>query len=163
MIKQKTIPMTPEDLQNFITTHGIQAAILPMAEHTPTVMDAARVLGAETDQIIKSLIFLANGNPVLVINNGLARVDRRKLADCLETHHKKVRLASPEQALAFSGYMVGSMPPFGHKQTLPTFVDTGVCRMDMIYGGGGGIDAMMRLTTRELLRVTRATVVDVSE
>ncbi|MCU0615276.1 MAG: hypothetical protein MUD09_09405, partial [Desulfobacterales bacterium] len=75
----------------------------------------------------------------------------------------KVRFASPEQALAISGYIVGSMPPFGHKQKLPTLVDTNVPRMDMIFAGGGGIDAMMRLTSHELLRVTPAKVVDISE
>lgn len=155
--------MTPEDLQKFIDENGIEATILPMAEHTPTVIDAARALCAQTDQIIKSLVFIAGGNPLLVINNGLARVDRRKLADCLGINPRKVRFASPDQALAFSGYMVGSMPPFGHKQTLPTLVDSNITRMEIIYAGGGGIDAMMSLTSRELLRVTGAKVVDVSE
>jgi Cys-tRNA(Pro) deacylase len=161
-MNHKIIAMTPEDLQRFIDANGIHATILPMAEHTPTVIDAARALGADTDQIIKSLVFMAKGKPLLVINNGLARVDRRKLADCLEINCKKVRFASPEQALAFSGYMVGSMPPFGHKQALHTLVDTNVPRMDTIFAGGGGIDAMMRLRSQELLRVTRAKVVDVS-
>lgn len=159
----KIVAMTPEDLQQFVNANGIKATILPMTQHTLTVIDAAMALGADTDQIIKSLVFMANGSPLLVINNGLARVDRRKLAACLEINYKKVRFASPEQALAFSGYMVGSMPPFGHKQTMHTIVDTKVPGMDTIFAGGGGIDAMMRLTSQELLCVTRAKVVDVSE
>jgi Cys-tRNA(Pro) deacylase len=162
-MNNKIVAMTPEDLQRFLDSNGIEATILHMAEHTATVIDAARVLGAETDQIIKSLVFMANGSPVLVINNGLARVDRRKLAGYLELNPKKVRFASPEQALAFSGYLVGSMPPFGHKQTMHTLMDTNVSGMDTIFAGGGGIDAMMRLTSKELLRVTRAKVVDISE
>lgn len=162
-MNNKIVAMTSGDLQRFIDANGIEATILPMAEHTPTVIDAARALGAETDQIIKSLVFMANGGPLLVINNGLARVDRRKLGECLGMNHKKVRFASPDQALAFSGYMVGSMPPFGHKQTLLTLVDSNISGMDIIFAGGGGIDAMMRLTSHELLRVTRAKVVDVSE
>jgi hypothetical protein len=60
--------MTPENLQHFIDTNGIEATILPMNESTPTVMDAARVLDVRADQVIKSLIFIANGNPILVIN-----------------------------------------------------------------------------------------------
>lgn len=159
----KIVAMTPEDLQQFVNANGIEATILPMTQHTSTVIDAAMALGADTDQIIKSLVFMANGSPLLVINNGLARVDRRKLAACLEINYKKVRFASPEQALAFTGYMVGSMPSFGHKQAMHTIVDTNVPGMDIIFAGGGGIDAMMRLTSQELLRVTRAKVVDVSE
>ncbi len=162
-MNHKIVAMTPGDLQRFIDSNGIKATILPMAEHTPTVIDAARALGAETDQIIKSLVFMANGSPLLVINNGLARVDRRKLGEFLGMNHKKVRFASPEQALAFSGYIVGSMPPFGHKQKLPTLVDTNVPGMDIIFAGGGGIDAMIELTSLELLRVTLAKVVDISE
>jgi len=157
------VVMTPMDLQRFIDANGIEATILPMAEHTPTVVDAARVLGVETNQIIKSLVFMVNGNPLLVINNGLTRVDRRKLAACLGMNQKKVKFANTEQALVFSGYMVGSMPPFGHKQILPTLMDKKIPGLDIIFAGGGGIDAMMRLTSPELLRITQAKVVDVSE
>lgn len=162
-MNNKIVAMTSGDLQRFIDANSIEATILPMAGHTPTVIDAARVLGSETDQIIKSLVFMANGSPVLVINNGLARVDRRKLADYLGINYKKVRFASPEQALAFTGYVVGSMPPFGHKQALPTFVDEAVPKMDTIFAGGGCIDAMMQLIPSELIRVTQARIVDISE
>ena len=155
--------MTPEDLQQFINKNDIEATILAMSEKTPTVIDAARALNAKTDQIIKSLVFIIAGNPLLVINNGLARVDRRKLAECLEINPRKVKFASPDQALVYTGYVVGSMPPFGHKETLPTLVDSNIPGMEMIYAGGGGIDAMMRLTPKELLRVTRAKVADLSE
>jgi prolyl-tRNA editing enzyme YbaK/EbsC (Cys-tRNA(Pro) deacylase) len=59
--------------------------------------------------------------------------------------------------------MVGSMPPFGHQQILPTLVDKKIPSLDIIFAGGGGIDAMMRLTSHELLRITQAKVVDISE
>ncbi len=154
--------MTSDDLQRFIDEQRIQADILPMDEHTPTVPDAARALGVETDQIIKSLVFRINDEPVLVINNGLARVDRRKLAARLEVGRKRVKFATPGQALDITGYVVGSMPPFGHRQKLRTFLDPAASRLDEVYGGGGDIDAMMRLTPSELIRVTEAEVLDVS-
>ena len=152
-----------DDLQAFINANAVGATILPLGEHTPTVADAARVLAVETDEIVKSLVFLVNGEPLLVINNGLARVDRKKVAAHLGVGQKRVKFASPDQALSISGYVVGSMPPFGHRRPLPTLVDTMVMDWETVYGGGGGIDAMMRVTTTELIRVTDAQVISISE
>ena len=156
-------PLTIDDLQQFIDTNVITATIMPLATHTTTVSDAARALAVDTAQIIKSLLFLVNGDPLLVINNGTARVDRRKLAAYLGVGRKRVKFASAEQALAITGYVVGSMPPFGHRQPLKTLVDPAVTRLDTVYGGGGALDAMLRLTVAELLRVTGAEVVAVAE
>jgi Cys-tRNA(Pro) deacylase len=155
--------MDRTDLQAFIDDHHIQATTMPLDQHTLTVGDAARALGVDTDQIIKSLVFHIDGTPLLVINNGLARVDRRKLAAHLGVGRKKVKFASPDTAFALTGYVVGSMPPFGHKQKLRTLVDTAVTQLDILYGGGGDIDAMMRLTSQELLSVSQAEVVPFSE
>lgn len=155
--------MDKTDLQIFIDEHHIQATILPLSEHTLTVGDAARALAVNTDQIIKSLVFHLDGKPLLVINNGLARVDRRKLAAHLGVGRKKVKFASPDTAFALTGFVVGSMPPFGHKHKLRTLVDTAVTELDIIYGGGGDIDAMMRLTPDELLKVSQAELVPFSE
>ncbi|MFQ5616770.1 MAG: aminoacyl-tRNA deacylase, partial [Anaerolineales bacterium] len=155
-------PLSSTDLQRFIDEHQIKATILPMNEHTPTVPDAARALGVETDQIIKTLVFLVRDEPLLVINNGLARVERRKVAARLGVGRKRVKFASAERALEITGYVVGSMPPFGHRQKLRTFVDPAITELEVIFGGGGEIDAMMGLTPAELLRVTGAEVLEVS-
>ena len=155
--------LTHHDLQQFIDTHRIEATILPLDAHTATVSDAARVLGVLTDQIIKSLVFSINDTPLLVINNGLARVDRRKLAKYLGIGRNKVKFARPDQALEMTGYVVGSMPPFGHRQPLRTLVDSAVSRQETVYGGGGDINAMMRLTPTVLLSETAAGVLDLSE
>lgn len=154
--------MTSDDLRSFITERGIDATILPMASHTATVGDAARELEVAPGQIIKSLVFMIDDQPLLVITNGTARVDRKKLAAFLGVGRKRVRFADADQALGITGYVVGSMPPFGHRQPLRTVVAPAVTRLDLIYGGGGDIDAMLRLTPAELLRATTAQVVEVS-
>ena len=155
--------MTSADLLKFIATHHIDATILHLDAHTSTVSDAARELGVDTGQIIKSLVFMIDNKPLLVINNGTARVDRKKLATVLGVGRKRVKFASAEQALAITGFVVGSMPPFGHRQMLRTLVAPAITRLDLIYGGGGDIDAMMRLTPSDLMRVTGAEMTDVSE
>lgn len=156
-------PLSSKTLQTLIDKHRLAAVILPMDAHTATVGDAANALGVDAALIIKSLVFMAGDQPILVINNGPARVDRKKLAAYLGVNRKRVKFASIEQALETTGYVVGSMPPFGHRQTLRTVVDTATAELDTVYGGGGSIDAMMRLSSSELLRETHAEVVDISE
>ena len=158
-----TSPWGRADLQAYIDTHHLKATILPMAVHTATVADAAAALGVDSSRIIKSLVFMAADQPVLVVNNGTARVDRKKLAACLGLNRKRVKFATAGQALEITGYVVGSMPPFGHRQPMRTLVDAAAAEMEVVYGGGGDIDAMMRLFVPELLAVTRAEVADFSE
>ena len=155
--------LTSADLQRFIAEHHIQATILPLAEHTLTVPDAARALQVEPEQIIKTLVFLVKEQPFLVINNGTAKVDQRKVADRLGVGRKQVKFAGADQALAITGYVVGSMPPFGHRQKLTTFIDPAITALPVIFGGGGDTNAMLRLSPAELLRVTQAELLAVSE
>jgi len=157
-----TASLNSTNLQRYIDLNNIQATILRLDEHTATVSDAARALRVATDQIIKSLVFVTDGQPLLVINNGLARVDRRRLAVVLGVGRRRVKFATAEQALAVTGFVVGSMPPFGHRQKLRTLVDPAVTQQKTVFGGGGDLDAMMKLVSAELLRVAAAEVVEIS-
>ncbi len=159
----KGMKMDSENLRQFIDRYNIAADIIGLEEHTLTVGDAARALHVETDQIIKSLVFQVNGDPLLVINNGLARVDRKKLAAYLGVGRKKVKFADPDQVLEITGFIVGSMPPFGHKNKLRTLIDPAVTRMETVYGGGGDINAMMKIAIDVLLEATQAEVTELSE
>ena len=154
--------LNSQDLKQFIDQYQIAAEILPMQEDTPTVPDAARALGVEEDQIIKSLVFLVDGRPTLVIANGTQKVDNRLVARHFGVGRKRAKMARPEQALEITGYIVGAMPPFGHHTRLRTIVDPGVIAHQEIFGGGGEINAMLRLTPEELLRITGADIVRVS-
>lgn len=159
----ETAPLGRGALQHYISEQGIDAAIIPLDAHTATVADAALALGVDTDQIIKSLVFRCDDTALLVITNGLARVDRKKIAGLLGVGRKKVKFATAEEVLDITGFIVGSMPPFGHRTRLRTLVDPAVMRLDTVYGGGGDIDAMMRLAPAELIRVTGAHLAAVSE
>lgn len=142
------------DLQNFINEQQITAEILHLDVDTPTVADAAVALNVAPEQIIKSVLFLADKRPVMVIASGLARLDRKALADFLGVSRRRVKIASAEQVLAHTGYVAGSVPPFGYKQPIETVVETAVTQLTgSIYGGGGEIHVLMRLTVAELQRV----------
>jgi prolyl-tRNA editing enzyme YbaK/EbsC (Cys-tRNA(Pro) deacylase) len=156
-------PLTSDDLAAFIRRFGISAEILHLPVATPTVEDAARAVGTEPDRIVKSLLFLVDGSPALVIACGPSLVSRRRLAAHFGVSPKRVKLATPEVALLASGYPVGALPPFGHREQLPTLIDRRVVLQQQVYAGGGSIRALLRIGSQELARVTRATMLDLVE
>ncbi len=153
-----TGPLSPANLQAFLEDHQIDAQIVFPGAPTPTVPAAAQALGVEVDQIVKSVVFLVDGKPFLVYGCGVRRVDPRKLAERLNVSRKKVRLADADQVLEITGYAVGTVPPVGLKTPMPAFMDPAIQRYETVYAGGGGIDALLRIRSAELLRVSGAEI-----
>jgi len=151
-------PLGPANLQAFLDNHQIDAEIVFPGAPTPTVPAAAQALGVEVDQIVKSVVFLVDDKPFLVYGCGTRRVDPRKLAERLHVNRKKVRLADADQVLEITGYAVGTVPPVGLKTPMPAFMDPAIQRYETVYAGGGGMDALLRIRSAELLRVSGAEI-----
>ncbi len=149
-----------DDLWAFLQTRGIAAEIVHLDVPTPTVESAALAVGTEVDQIIKSILFIADEHPVLAIACGLSNIQRRAIADLLAIGKKRVKLATPEMVLEISGFEVGAMPPFGHRQPLNTLVDQRVLDFSDAYAGGGAENVLLHLNPQDILRVTGAKVLD---
>ena len=145
--------LTSQNLQQFINSNSVQAQIVHLAVPTLTVADAAEALSVVPEQIIKSVLFLADGEPVLVIAGGTKRIGWKTLADYLGVSRRRLKTAKPEQVLAIAGYVVGSVPPFGHQGKIRTIVETAVTQQSTIFGGGGDTNALLKLTVAELQRV----------
>lgn len=151
-------PLTPANVQAYLDEVGIEAEIVYPGEPTPTVPAAAQALGVEVDQIVKSVVFLVDGRPFVVYANGTRRVDPRKLAKRLAVSRKRVKLAEADQVLELTGYAVGTVPPVGLKTRMPAYLDPAIQTHEVIYAGGGGINALLKITPAELLRATSAEV-----
>ena len=154
-------------LQSYMDRNAIPGEILHLSVPTPTVETAAQAVGVRPEQIVKSILFLVDEvnapgalRPVLAIVNGTAYVERRVIAGLYGVGKKRVRLASPEEVQTITGYEVGAMPPFGHRQPLPTLLDRGVLDLPEVYAGGGDENALLRLKPDDILRASRAKVLD---
>lgn len=155
--------MNSVDLAAFIKQHEIEAEIVHLASPTLTVAAAAEAMGVTPEQIIKSVLFLADGEPVLAIGNGTARIAWKRLADYLGVSRRRLKTANAEKVLAITGYVVGSVPPFGHQTKLRTVVEQSVYEQAVVYGGGGEIDALMRLETAVLPQIVGAETAELSD
>lgn len=155
--------MDSADLAQYIGENNIKAEIVHLQVETLTVAAAAEAVQVAPDQIIKSVLFLADEKPVLVVANGLSRIHYKRLADELGLSRRRVKMARADQVLAITGYEVGAVPPFGHLQKLPALIDCTVLEVTAVYGGGGEGNALMHLTTEELQRVLQGKVVDIAD
>lgn len=160
--------MPPGSLEAYLRAHHIAGELLRLPEHTPTVEAAARVMGTTVEGIVKSVLFVQDtdgGTPaeraVLVVANGLSRVDYRRVADCLGVSRRRLKLADADTVLVLTGQPVGGVAPFGHPQPLRTVIDRRVLEQPFVFAGGGALDALLRLTPAEIVRVTGAVTVDV--
>jgi prolyl-tRNA editing enzyme YbaK/EbsC (Cys-tRNA(Pro) deacylase) len=149
-----------DDLRAWIEARGVPARLVVPGVPTPTVPAAAAALGVEPGAILKSLVFIVEGEPRLVVAAGDDRLPYRALARAFGVSRRRIRLANAEEALAITGYAVGAMPPFGHRRELETVVDQDRVRPGrVVYGGGGSQDALLEITTDVLLAVTSARAV----
>ena len=156
-------PWTPADLQSYLDATKFPAEIIHVTAETPTVPAAAAALNVTVDEIVKTVIFLIEETPYAIIANGVRRVDPRKLAARFGVSRKKVKLADADSVTALTGYLPGAVPPVGHRQKLPVLMDQMVRRHEVIYAGGGGIAAMLRVRSEDLWRHTDAELLSVLE
>ncbi len=149
--------LPPLDLAEFIRAQGLDAEIVAPGVEMPTVDAAAAVLGVPPERIFKSILFQAkDGACVMAVACGRARVDARALETL--TGLARLRLASPEVALAVTGYPAGGTPPVGHRQRFPVIVDTRVAAQPWGWAGGGRKELMVRIASADIVRLTGGTV-----
>ena len=138
---------------------GLEVTVRTLDQPTRTVAEAAAALDVDAGQIAKSLVFLADGEPVVIVASGAHRVDVDQLAlacDCAV-----IDKATPEDVRASTGFAVGGVPPFGHG--LSIMLDEALLEYDEVYAAGGDGNTLFAVDPRELASATGARIVRVAE
>ena len=142
-------------LESYIRREGIEGEMIPVFD-VQTVEKAAKRLNCSKKQIFKSIVFVCeDGTGVVGIVDGESRVDKSKLESICG---KKLRVAKREEVLKLTGFSVGGVSPFGTGCLV--FVDRGVMDEEIVYGGGGDENHLIKIKSRELLKVAK--VVDIA-
>ena len=148
--------MTPvERVVAALAAGGLEADVRRFDQPVPTAAAAAEVLGCEVGAVANSLVFDADGEPLLVLASGAHRVDTGKVAALVGA--RRVRRASPAFVLAATGQEVGGVAPVGHPSPLQTVVDVDLGAHPLLWAGGGDHHTMFAVRYGDLLRVTRGT------
>jgi prolyl-tRNA editing enzyme YbaK/EbsC (Cys-tRNA(Pro) deacylase) len=124
---------------------------------TRTAADAAQAIGCEVGQIVKSLVFVAAGRPVVALMSGANRLDERRLAALAGD---PVTKADAEVARGATGYAIGGVPPFGHVSDVPVFMDRDLLQHEVVWAAAGRPDSVFAITPERLRELSNATVAD---
>ena len=155
-------PLTTTDVQAALDQLGLGIQIRLFDSSTATSQQAADNIGCELGQIVKSLCFIIDGQPIVVLASGDQRVDDRKLAEFYGVGRKKVKIASAEECVAIYGYEPGGVPPVGHRTPgLPIYIDDSLQRYEMLYAAGGAHNAIFPITLAQLTAATGGKIADV--
>jgi prolyl-tRNA editing enzyme YbaK/EbsC (Cys-tRNA(Pro) deacylase) len=139
---------------------GASGAIRMLPDAVHTAAAAAAALGVEVGQIANSLIFDADGEPLLVLTSGAHRVDTARV--CGLVGATTVRRASPEFVREHTGQPIGGVAPVGHPKPIRTLVDTALSQYGEIWAAGGIPPAVFPTTFAELVRITSGTPAEVA-
>jgi prolyl-tRNA editing enzyme YbaK/EbsC (Cys-tRNA(Pro) deacylase) len=134
---------------------GIEVRHFPAGTRTAT--DAARAVGCEVGQIVKSLVFVAGGRPVVALVSGANRLDESRLGAAAG---EPVAKADAEVARSATGYSIGGVPPFGHTTDVPVFMDRDLLAHNVVWAAAGRPDSVFEIHPERLRELSQATVAD---
>lgn len=140
---------------------GLSLEIQRFPEGTRTADDAARAVGCDVGQIVKSLVFIADDDPVVALVSGRNRLDTAKLAAALGAG--AVRRADGDEARLATGYAIGGVPPFGHARELAVVMDRDLAAHEVVWAAAGLPDTVFAIAPSQLRRAAAAELADLAE
>jgi len=148
-------------VQAALKAAGLDINVVKLEKSARTAQLAADALHTALGSIVKSLVFLADGEPVLVLVAGDRRADPAKLKGLLGA--RRVMIADAEQVRQETGFSIGGVPPIGHQRPLPTWIDHSLARFETVYAAAGHPQAVFPIPFETLVRITNGNVADVTE
>ena len=154
----------PDTVSAALRRLGSDTTVHHFDDHTSTSRDAARVLGIQLGQIAKSLCFLGDGAPFLVVTSGDTRVLEARIAKALGIGRKKIKIAKPDDCVRLFGYLPGGVPPVGLRDPeIPVYVDQSLRRYEVVWAAGGSPHDNFPTSHEALLRLSGGEPVDWAE
>ncbi len=146
-------------VQEALHSAGSQAAVRELPDSARTVAEAAAALGVGEAQIAKSLVFVADGQPVLAVLSGVDRLDPARLGNHVGA--ARVKRADPDVVRAATGFPIGGVSPVGHDGKLRVLVDRALERFAVVWAAAGTPHAVFPTTFAELVAVSGGEPADV--
>jgi prolyl-tRNA editing enzyme YbaK/EbsC (Cys-tRNA(Pro) deacylase) len=140
---------------------GLSIEVREFPQGTKTAEAAARAVGCEVGQIVKSLVFAADGTPFVALTSGANRADTARLAEVLGV--SEVRRASPEEARAATGFAIGGTPPFGYPGPVRVLMDRDLLGYDVLWAAAGTPQAVFPIGPDDLIQASGAEPADFKE
>jgi prolyl-tRNA editing enzyme YbaK/EbsC (Cys-tRNA(Pro) deacylase) len=138
---------------------GLEVDVQRLEASTRTTKEAADAIGCREAEIAKSIVFVADGDPILCIASGEHRIDTDKLAEALDV--AEIRQAGADEVRAATGFPIGGVPPFGHD--LPVVLDEALLGHERVWAAGGDGHSLFCVDPQDLASRTGARIAAVGE
>lgn len=139
-----SISKRAQQFQDLLQGRGLDLTVIELPDSTRTADDAARSLGCEKAQIVKSLVFraAATDQPVLVLASGPNRVNERAISAVIG---EEIGKADADYVKRVTGFAIGGVPPIGHREQLTVLVDKDLLRYEETWAAAGTPNAVFRI------------------
>jgi prolyl-tRNA editing enzyme YbaK/EbsC (Cys-tRNA(Pro) deacylase) len=158
---EKQWPEAVERVASYLRAAGAEARLEEFAASTPTAEAAARAAGCEVAEIVKSLVVLCDGRPVIALVPGDRRADFEKIRRGVRA--ATARIASPAEVEQATGFTPGGVAPFPQRDGARVLIERTLLAHPAVWAGAGSPHHMVRLDPAELVRLTRGEAMDVVE
>jgi prolyl-tRNA editing enzyme YbaK/EbsC (Cys-tRNA(Pro) deacylase) len=149
-------------VQSFLHDKGLNIEVVQLeGESTRTAKLAAAAVNAPLGSIVKSLIFLADSQPILILVAGDHRASPAKLKALLGA--RRVMIADADTVSRTTGFAIGGVPPVAHDPSLRTIIDASLGRFQTLYAAAGAPNALFPIGYEALVKVTGGQVADITE
>jgi prolyl-tRNA editing enzyme YbaK/EbsC (Cys-tRNA(Pro) deacylase) len=148
-----------EHVASALRALGVPGQVRELPEPAPTAATAAAQLGCEVGAIANSLVFSADGEPLLILTSGAHRVNTAKVA--AELGVEKLGRADPDFVYGSTGQRIGGVAPVGHPRPIRTLVDSALAEYDVVWAAAGHAHTVFPTSFDELVRITSGTPLDV--
>ena len=139
--------MSLERARNYLREKGFEANIIIPEHSSATVAEAAEALGCEPGMIAKTLSFVQGEKAVLILAEGMTRVDNRKYKDRFGC---KAKMIPPDLVEEMTGHEIGGVCPFGVKENVEIYLDVSLKKHETVYPAAGNDHSAVKLTIAEL-------------
>jgi prolyl-tRNA editing enzyme YbaK/EbsC (Cys-tRNA(Pro) deacylase) len=151
-------PDPVERVSAVLRSAAVEARIEEFADGTPTAREAAKAVGCDLSQIVKSLVFVCDGAFVLALVPGDRRADEQAVAAAVPA--QLVRVARPDEVVLATGFEPGGVAPFPQRAVTQTLMDQSFFAHEVVWIGAGSASHMASIAPAELLRLSGARAVD---
>ena len=150
-----------ERVEQALNDLGVSSRVKELPRSTRTAQEAARAVGCQVDQIVKSLVFTTRGSnrPILIMTSGANQVDEEAVSGIIG---EKIQFASPSFVREKTGFAIGGVSPVGHTRDITTYIDRDLLAFSTIWAAAGTPHAVFQVTPDELVQITGGQVIAVS-
>lgn len=143
-----------------LATASITGEVRTLDSSARTAALAAEQLGVEVGAIANSLIFAADGEPLLIMTSGAHRVDTARVAAAIGA--SKIKRADADFVRLHTGQVIGGVSPVGHPAPIRTVVDRALATYPQLWAAAGHPNTVFPISYGELVRVTGGIELDVA-